>query len=85
MKNKKEGSEEPIFTAKNALSLVGAVAISILALALFSKVESLRSMGYIGVFLISLISSATVLFPLPGFAVVFAMGAFLNPVSYTHL
>lgn len=70
----------PLFSAKNLLSLAGAIAISLLAVALFSQVEFLRSMGYLGIFLISLISSATVFLPLPGFAVVFAMGAYMNPL-----
>ena len=35
--------------------------------------------GYLGIFLISLIGSATILFPVPAFFVVFASGAVLNP------
>lgn len=68
------------FTRQDMLSLISAIVISLVAIYLFSQVSLLRGMGYTGVFLISLISSATVLVPLPGFAVVFAMGASLNPI-----
>jgi membrane protein YqaA with SNARE-associated domain len=36
--------------------------------------------GYPGIFLISLASSATVVFPLPSLALVFALGGVLNPI-----
>ncbi|MFA6489876.1 MAG: VTT domain-containing protein [Candidatus Micrarchaeia archaeon] len=76
----KNGGAQPVFGAGSALSLAGALAITALAVFSFSQFGELRQLGYPGVFLISLISSATVLFPMPGFAVVFAMGAYLNPV-----
>jgi len=72
--------EAPIFSRKDALALAGAVCISLLAMYLFSRVQGLQDWGYAGVFFISLVSSATVFVPMPGFAIVFAMGAFLNPV-----
>ncbi len=78
--NPMAGKKKPLFGLDNAVSLIGAIAITAAAIFLFSKVELLREMGYIGIFLISLISSATVFLPLPGFAVVFAMGAYLNPL-----
>ncbi|MFA6328725.1 MAG: VTT domain-containing protein [Candidatus Micrarchaeia archaeon] len=72
--------KKPLFSRQDALALAGALTISLLAIFLFSRVGELRHMGYAGVFIISLISSATVFLPMPGFAVVFAMGAFLNPL-----
>ncbi len=72
--------KKPVFSLENLLSLAAAVAISLVALYLFSQVHGLRHLGYAGIFIISLISSATIFIPLPGFAVVFAMGAYLNPV-----
>ncbi len=36
--------------------------------------------GYLGIFFISLVSSATIFLPVPSFALVFAAGAVLNPV-----
>lgn len=35
--------------------------------------------GYMGIFLVSLIGSASIIFPVPAFLVIFAMGAVLNP------
>ncbi len=69
-----------IFSRANVLSLLFALGVTIASAFLFSRVEVLRHLGYIGVFFISLLSSATVFLPLPGFAVVFAMGRYLNPV-----
>ncbi len=71
---------KPLFSRKDALALAGAICISLLAIYLFSQVQGLQDWGYAGVFVISLLSSATIFVPLPGFAVVFAMGAFLNPL-----
>lgn len=44
-------------------------------------VRSFGRWGYLSVFAISLLSSATVLIPAPGLAVVFAMGGALDPVT----
>ncbi len=73
-------SGKAVFSRANLLSLLFAIGVTVAAIFLFSKVEMLRHLGYIGVFFISLLSSATVFIPLPGFAVVFAMGRYLNPV-----
>ncbi|MFH1785248.1 MAG: VTT domain-containing protein [Candidatus Micrarchaeota archaeon] len=58
------------------------IAIGVVALILYfaSDIEKLREYGYLGVFLISLIASATLFFPAPGWAAVIAMSGFLNPV-----
>lgn len=37
------------------------------------------TMGYLGIFLVSFIGSATVIFPIPSFIVVFVLGAVMNP------
>jgi len=42
--------------------------------------DILLSYGYIGIFLTSLIGSATIIFPFPSAAFVFAAGALLNPL-----
>jgi membrane protein DedA with SNARE-associated domain len=39
----------------------------------------IRTYGYIGVAFVMFVSSATIILPAPGLAVVFAAGAFLNP------
>ena len=40
----------------------------------------LKPYGYLGVFLINLIASSTIIFPLPAAAFVFGLGAVLNPL-----
>lgn len=40
----------------------------------------LSNLGYVGVFLISLIGSSTIIFPLPAASFVFMAAAFLNPL-----
>ena len=69
----------PLFNWQNALSLLFAVGVTFASVFLFNRLPILSSLGYAGVFLISLLSSATIFIPLPGFAVVFAMGRILNP------
>ena len=76
----KKNKQVSFISRENALSLLAAIAISLVSFYLFSHVDFFRNMGYLGIFIISLVSSATVLVPLPGFAVVFAMGAVLNPL-----
>ncbi|MBM3304043.1 MAG: VTT domain-containing protein, partial [Candidatus Aenigmarchaeota archaeon] len=39
-----------------------------------------KDWGYLGIFAISLLSSASIILPLPSFALVFAAGAMLNPL-----
>jgi uncharacterized membrane protein YdjX (TVP38/TMEM64 family) len=43
------------------------------------RAEELQKYGYLGIFLISFMTNATVLLPAPGIALVFAMGAVFNP------
>ena len=44
------------------------------------KIEEFESYGYLGVFLISLVSNATVILPVPGILVVFPLAVTYNPV-----
>jgi len=43
------------------------------------RVANLAGYGYLGAFLISLLSSATIIVPVPGIAVIFALGATYDP------
>ncbi len=45
-----------------------------------ADIARLAAYGYIGVFLISLLSSATILFPCPAWAAVIAMSGYLDPL-----
>jgi len=70
MDKKTEGILQIIF----AIAMVAAVVY-------FSKdIENLSTYGYGGAFLIALLSSATILFPAPGWAAVIALSTVLNPV-----
>lgn len=42
--------------------------------------EVASTWGYLGIFLVNVIGSATVIFPIPAFLVVFLFGAVLNPL-----
>lgn len=61
------------------LALVASLAITVAVLAFRDKLVELEELGYLGVFLVSVISNATVVLPVPGIAVVFASGVVLNP------
>lgn len=68
-----------------ALQLGGALVISLAVVVLLiryaSFVDGLGDWGYVGVFLLQLINSATVvLFPVPGHAIIFAVSGTLNPL-----
>jgi uncharacterized membrane protein YdjX (TVP38/TMEM64 family) len=60
-----------------ALALV--VGITALIFALRDREQELAKYGYPGIFLFSALTNATVLIPVPGNLVVFAMGAVFNP------
>jgi membrane protein YqaA with SNARE-associated domain len=44
------------------------------------KIKELETYGYIGAFIISALSSATIIVPVPGLLIIFALGAVLNPL-----
>ncbi len=62
-----------------ALGLI-VVAISVLLIVNRDKVQELQQYGYIGIFLFSVLSNATIIFPLPGVVFTTAMGAVFNPL-----
>lgn len=59
--------------------LVLVIGLGVLAYSFRDQAEKLTLLGYPGIFLVSLLSSATVALPMPGLAVVFAMGGVFNP------
>lgn len=59
------------------LGLVLLVIVAIFMLR--DQVQELAHFGYLGVFIAAMMSNATVFLPIPGVAVVFAMGAVFNP------
>lgn len=64
-------------TVQRVAALVIFIAITVAALLLSESLASLGRYGYLGVFLASLIGSATIILPVPAFAVTFAMGGTL--------
>ena len=65
---------------KGALQIGLSILIVILVFTFSNQLEQFKSYGYLGVFIISAISSATIFFPAPGWAFVFAMSKFLDPI-----
>jgi membrane protein YqaA with SNARE-associated domain len=62
------------------LALLFVVALSVFIILNRQKVAELEGYGYLGVFLISIISSASIVLPVPSWILVAALGAILNPV-----
>ncbi len=62
-----------------AAALLFVVGITVLIALNQDKAEALKVLGYPGVFLLAMMGSATVIFPVPHLAFTFAMGAVLNP------
>lgn len=67
-------------TVLRILALLLVIAITIFVYSVRDKAEELAVYGYPGIFLIALLTNATVFLPAPGIAVVFAMGAIFNPL-----
>jgi membrane protein YqaA with SNARE-associated domain len=63
------------------LTFLIVAALSIGIYLLRDKAQSLASLGYPGIFLLSILSNATVILPAPGLLFVFAMGAVFNPLG----
>jgi membrane protein YqaA with SNARE-associated domain len=80
-------TEPPPRRARDAIVQVGSVllavgiTVGVVLLRPYIHLHQLREYGYIGLFLISLIGNATVILPMPSFAIAFAMGGVLNPVA----
>ncbi len=63
------------------LLLVGAISVSLFFLGRDpERLAGLKNYGYLGAFLVCLVSNASVILPIPGIIVLFALGATLNPV-----
>jgi membrane protein YqaA with SNARE-associated domain len=68
-------------TAIRIISFLLVTALSLGIYAIRDQVQSLASLGYPGIFLLSILSNATVILPAPGLLFVFAMGAVFNPLG----
>lgn len=63
------------------LVLVAVIGVSLLLIHQRAQIQRLAGVGYPGIFVTAMISSATVLVPGPGLAIVFTMGGILHPLG----
>jgi uncharacterized membrane protein YdjX (TVP38/TMEM64 family) len=63
------------------LSLAAFIAITLFVFSVRDRATELAVYGYPGIFLVAMLSSATVLFPAPGLAVVFGMAGVFHPLG----
>jgi len=61
--------------------LIGVIAITIIIFSLRDQAEKLQAYGYPGIFVLSILSNATLILPAPGIALTFAFGAVFNPIG----
>ncbi len=62
------------------LALAVALGVTALVIAFRSELRQFSRYGYLGVFLLSLASNATIILPVPGLVSVFAAGSAFNPL-----
>ncbi len=68
------------FGLQHAIALLVAIAIPVLIYIFRDQVQGLKHLGYLGASLTMFIGNATVILPVPGLIVVFALGHTLNPL-----
>jgi len=64
---------------KGIAEIAVAVIIAVVVLVFSNEIIALSEYGYLGVFIISLLSAATIFIPAPGWIAVIALGGLLNP------
>jgi membrane protein YqaA with SNARE-associated domain len=84
--NKPDESGEPGWFRRNINYLAGLLVVIVVMggiLYLYwqfpEKIDELKTYGYLGAFVVSALSAATIIVPVPGLIVVFTLGAVLNP------
>jgi membrane protein YqaA with SNARE-associated domain len=66
-------------TLVRVLSLIAVLAITVALYLYRGQVSKLQVLGYPGIFLVSMLSNATLILPVPGVLFTSAMGAIFNP------
>jgi uncharacterized membrane protein YdjX (TVP38/TMEM64 family) len=61
------------------LILVAVLAITVILFINRDQVEKFEALGYPGIFIVSLLSNATIILPVPGIIITSAMGTIFNP------
>ncbi len=73
-----EGKKKKYFLL--VITLIPVLAITIIIFINRDVITELGNWGYLGAFLIGLVANATVLLPMPGLLLLFALGVALNPI-----
>ncbi len=66
-------------TVVRVLALLVVIAVTVLLVINRERIQELEAFGYPGIFLVSLLSNATLILPVPGVLFTSAMGAVFNP------
>lgn len=62
------------------LPITTAIVITGVLILFRGQLTDFKNYGYLGAFIISMLSAATIIVPVPGLAVVFVLGGLLNPI-----
>jgi uncharacterized membrane protein YdjX (TVP38/TMEM64 family) len=62
-------------------SLLAVIALSLFLFSIRGRASELAAYGYPGIFLLSVLTNATLILPMPGVAITFAAGAVFNPIG----
>ncbi len=62
------------------LTLLLVIAITFVIFLYRDRISELENLGYLGAFLISLVSNASIVIPMPSLLLLFALGAAFNPI-----
>jgi membrane protein YqaA with SNARE-associated domain len=77
---KRDDSRRPSFGLRHVLSLLVAIAVTVLIITFREELSEFDDLAYWGAFMAMLVGNATVIFPVPGLMVVFALGGTLDPL-----
>ena len=82
--NQQEETSKPAFKSPKVylriFTILIVIAITIIIFVFRDQVANLEAYGYLGAFLIALITSATVILPIPGIVLIYALGAVYDPI-----
>lgn len=73
-------SKEKKLTILRGLALIFVVALTIILFLNKENIQYLEKFGYLGIFLASLLTNASLILPVPGVLITSAMGAVFNPM-----
>jgi uncharacterized membrane protein YdjX (TVP38/TMEM64 family) len=73
-------TDERRFNWKHVIAIIFAIVITMLVVIYQDKLRELEKLAYGGAFLVMLIGNSTVILPVPGLIVVYALGNVFNPL-----